>query len=223
MCSQCGEDHDPACNYCGKNCAGRCDDPDVCPSCWGFENGAMDWAFGDEDEASDECMMDDCRCKCHAEFYEEMGLRFEGGVRYDEEDDGPTYERKGAFPFLQLPGEIRDRIYRFSFLQEGEQREHPAAKHRGRIHTNFLLTVSTIPATISSYIMSSTIFRPTHPCPMSLIAAQECLSLLRLVPASVSRSGHLAYVSQPAIFYCTHLCSRFLRIPADAYASKPCD
>ncbi|KAK4696366.1 hypothetical protein P7C71_g1534, partial [Lecanoromycetidae sp. Uapishka_2] len=74
-----------------------------------------------------------------------MGIRFEAGVQYYE-DDGPPFERKGVFPFMELPGEIREKIYGYTFLQEGLQRQHPSTKHRGFIHTNLLRTVSDSPS-----------------------------------------------------------------------------
>ena len=90
-----------------------------------------------------------------------MGYRFEAGVLF--EDDGPLYKRRGIFPFLDLPGEIREQIYGFSFLQDGKQRK--AASHRGSIHTALLGTCRQIynearhlPLTINTLCLSANEF-----------------------------------------------------------------
>lgn len=133
------------CYYCGKeDCFGDCDDPDVCRSCWVYENVPSDFTesyYDDDGYPVDQCMENDCTCKCHAEIYEDLRVRFEAGVRYDEDED-PPFTREGVFPFMKLPGEIREKIYSYAFLQEGKQRKRPSAKHRGSIHTNLLRTVS---------------------------------------------------------------------------------
>ena len=140
MCSECGEDHEPICMYCGDTCWGSCADPDVCRSCWLPKNGGVE--MWEEEDDLDACLHDDCRCQCHGEMWEEMGRRYENGVWYDDEDDGPPFVRKGVFPFLKLPGEIRDRIYGFAFLQDGESRSSSVVNgnHRGAIHTALLST-----------------------------------------------------------------------------------
>ena len=164
MCSECGEDPEPICDYCGENCSGECDDPDVCRSCW-FST-SVPWVpifFGDTDlELQDECMDNECACNCHKDLWEELGHRFEAGVMKVLEYDGPPYMRRGVFPFLELPGEIREKIYYFSFLQDGEQRK--SASHRGSIHTALLGTCRQInnearhlPLTINNLCFSSSL------------------------------------------------------------------
>lgn len=141
MCSECGEEHDPPCYYCGETCFGGCDDPDVCRSCWSMENIPHDFTMSNyEHDATvkDDCWDTNCRCRCHDEYYEDVGVRFEAGVRYSKDVDGIPYDRKGVFPFLKLPGEVRDRIYGYTFLPNGKQRQRQSAKHRGLIHTNLL-------------------------------------------------------------------------------------
>lgn len=141
-CSQHSHDS-PPCYYCGDtDCFGSCNDPDVCPSCWIYENVPTEYThsyYDDEVEPIDTCMEVSCTCRCHADIYEDMGVRFEAGVEWVDE---PVYEREGVFPLLKLPGEIRERIYGYAFLQEGGQRKHPSTMHRGSIHTNLLRTVS---------------------------------------------------------------------------------
>lgn len=83
-------------------------------------------------------MDEHCACNCHEDHREDLGYRFEAGVLKSDEEHGCPYEREGVFPFLKLPGEIRERIYGFSFLQDGEQRK--SASHRGSIHTALLAT-----------------------------------------------------------------------------------
>ena len=73
-------------------------------------------------------------CQCHMEFFEDEGWRVEGGVLRMEE----PYVREGVFPFLKLPGEIREKIYSYAFSQDGKQRK--CASHRGNIHTALLGT-----------------------------------------------------------------------------------
>ena len=139
MCSECGEQHEPLCSYCGEACYGQCDDPDTCPSCWVPANDPSD--FDEEgffDEATDGCMLDACICHCHHDIFDDLGMRVEAGVLKCEEKHGLPYIRKGVFPFLKLPGEIREKVYDYAFLQDGKQRE--CANHRGTIHTALLGT-----------------------------------------------------------------------------------
>ena len=82
----------------------------------------------------DHCIDSCCTCNCHAELFDDIGIRFEAGVP----DGGPSYDREGVFPFLKLPGEIREKIYGFAFLQDGKQRK--TASHRGSIHIALLGT-----------------------------------------------------------------------------------
>ena len=113
-----------------------------------------------DEEFLDTCIDSECACKCHAELWDDLGYRFEAGVLKIWEDDGPPYDRRGVFPFLKLPGEIREKIYSFSFLQYGKQRK--AASHRGSIHTALLGTCRQIynearhlPLTINKLCFSS--------------------------------------------------------------------
>ena len=134
MCSECGEE-EPLCPYCGDGCYGTYSDPDACRTCWSTVNAYWgDW----DGEASIECMDDECPCRCHEDEFADLGIYYEAGVRKDIELHGLPYKRKGLFPFLKLPGEIRDRIYDFAILQDGKQRCSP--NHRGTIHTALLIT-----------------------------------------------------------------------------------
>ena len=143
MCSDCEEDHEPICGYCGDSCFATCDNPDVCRSCW-LSNSVVPWVpmyddFEDIDEDFLElCIDSECACNCHDDLYDDLDYRFEAGVMKSFEEDGPPYDRGGVFPFLKLPGEIREKIYNFSFLQYGKQRKAPS--HRGSIHTALLGT-----------------------------------------------------------------------------------
>lgn len=140
MCSECGEEHEPICDYCGDSCFGQCDDPDVCHNCWYLNciNWDQDLIDPFPEEALEECIDEDCHCKCHEDMWDDLDFRLEAGVLKTLEDHGPPYEREGIFPFLKLPGEIREKIYGFSFLQDGKQRKAPS--HRGSIHTALLGT-----------------------------------------------------------------------------------
>lgn len=164
MCSECGEDREPICDFCGDSCFGGCDNPDVCRSCWHDNCTPSESAFEDFDgELLEECMDEACACNCHAGFWEDSGFRFEAGVLKCLEDHGPPYERQGVFPFLKLPGEIREKIYRYSFLQDGKQRQSPS--HRGSIHTALLGTCRLVyneahhlPLTINKLCFASPLF-----------------------------------------------------------------
>ena len=117
--------------------------------------------FEDSDEDFlDACIDSECACNCHEDLWDDLGYRFEAGVLKVFEEDGPPYDRRGVFPFLELPGEIREKIYSFSFLQYGKQRK--AASHRGSIHTALLGTCRQIynearhlPLTINKLCFSS--------------------------------------------------------------------
>ena len=116
-----------------------------------------------DEDLLEECMGNDCACKCHADLYDDLGIRFEAGVQICEDDDGPPYKREGVFPFLALPGEIREKIYGFAFLQDGKQRK--TASHRGSIHTALLGTCRQIynearhlPLTINKLCFGSPLF-----------------------------------------------------------------
>lgn len=118
-----------------------------------------------DDESHDDCMDETCRCECHDDEYAEMGLRIENGVVMFEDKDGPPYVRKGVFPFLQLPGEIREKIYGYAFLQAGARRKSPNAYHRGTIHTAILGTcrqiykeASHLPLSLNTLNFSSAIY-----------------------------------------------------------------
>ena len=116
-----------------------------------------------DDEALDTCIDNRCTCKCHADLYDDIGIRFEAGVQICGDDEGPPHEREGVFPFLTLPGEIREKIYGFAFLQDGKQRK--TASHRGSIHTALLGTCRQIcnearhlPLTINKLCFGSPLF-----------------------------------------------------------------
>lgn len=116
----------------------------------------------DDGELEDECMEEKCACNCHEDLWNDLGYRIEAGFLKTVRDDEPPYEREGAFPFLELPGEIREKIYGFSFLQDGNQRK--SASHRGSIHTALLGTCRQIynearhlPLTINKLCFSSSL------------------------------------------------------------------
>lgn len=101
----------------------------------------MEMTFGDDmEEEIDACMDETCRCECHDAMYAEIGMRFEHGAVWYEDDDRYEYVREGEFPFLELPGEIRDKIYGYAFLQDGTRRDESTRCHRGSIHTALLGT-----------------------------------------------------------------------------------
>ena len=113
-----------------------------------------------DDDSLDDCLATDCTCNCHEDMWEDLEYRFEAGVLKSTDEHGPPYERTGVFSFLKLPGEIREKIYGFSFLQDGKQRK--SASHRGSIHTALLGTCSQIynearhlPLTINKLCFSS--------------------------------------------------------------------
>ena len=105
MCSDC-DAADFVCPWCGDDCSGICSDPDTCLSCWG------DQFDDDTDEDFEyleyECADDDCHCNCHP-----WGEREFLGSRVR------SFKRKGVFPFLELPGETRQKIYSYAFAQCG--------------------------------------------------------------------------------------------------------
>ena len=104
-----------------------------------------------DDELLDQCIEEHCACNCHENMWEDLDYC-----------DIPNFFREGVFPFLKLPGEIREKIYGFSFLQDGMQRK--CASHRGSIHTALLGTCHQInhearhlPLTINKLCFSSAI------------------------------------------------------------------
>ena len=91
-----------------------------------------------DDDTIDECEDAGCGCECHDDMHHDLGMRLEHGAWKIKEEDGPPFVRKGVFPFLQLPGELREKIYGFVFLQDGNRRN--SSYHRGTIHTALLRT-----------------------------------------------------------------------------------
>ncbi|CAF9934442.1 hypothetical protein IMSHALPRED_009721 [Imshaugia aleurites] len=162
MCSECGQDGAPICDYCGDACFGRCGNPDACRSCWLY-NSFPEFEDYDDDDELDKCIEESCACHCHEALWDDMEYRFDAGVRKCFEEHGPPYERQGVFPFLKLPGEIREKIYGYSFLQYGKQRRSPS--HSGSIHTALLGTCRQIyneaghlPLTINKLCFGSPLF-----------------------------------------------------------------
>lgn len=88
----------------------------------------------------DECIEENCLCGCHGETYAGLGIRSEHGALWNVNDVDYDFVREGVFPFLTLPGEIRDKIYGFAFLQDGNRRDFESQHHRGTIHTALLGT-----------------------------------------------------------------------------------
>ena len=133
MCSDCEAIF--RCNWCGDECCGTCDDPDTCLSCW---NPNPDPEVSDDDDMAnlDECVELGCECNCHGDEIKE--ILADMGDDYPEE----PFVRKGTYNFLDIPGEIRMKIYRYAFSQQGEQRQ--TAAHRGTIHTALLKTCRTV-------------------------------------------------------------------------------
>lgn len=86
------------------------------------------------------CIEDECECNCHGTTIKEI-LADNRDTWWDEPLEEP-FERKGAYNFLDIPGEIRMKIYRYAFSQQGEQRQTSA--HRGNIHTALLKTCRTV-------------------------------------------------------------------------------
>ena len=114
-------------------------------------------------EMVDQCMDDNCNCTCHEDLWEDIGYRFEAGVLKLIDEDGAPYKREGVFPFLKLPGEIREKIYGLAFLQDGKQRQ--SASHRGSIHTALLGTCRQVykeahhlPLTVNKLCFASPLF-----------------------------------------------------------------
>ena len=126
MCSDCDSEHEFPhfiCQVCGTYCEGLCQDPDTCPTCWHWKNDPTAMVDDVDTDIQSFCIDEDrCLCTCHDDVYEDMGMRYKHGAWFDDEED-PVFVRKGVFPFLKLPGELRDRIYGFAFLQDGCQRK----------------------------------------------------------------------------------------------------
>ena len=142
MCLNCHEICEIECSFCGTECWGRCEDPDTCVSCWlekHDDTGMSMIEDLEEDVKLDRCIEFGCLCKCHDDVYNEGVTRYENGVWKDDLDD-PPYDRTGVFPFLKLPGEIREKIYGYAFLKDGNRRKTLHSFHRGTIHTSLLST-----------------------------------------------------------------------------------
>jgi len=139
MCSDC-EDFDPECSYCGLSCGGSSEDLDKCPSCW------MQEIFDGYDPAP--CFERDdgveCKCDCHEEDIE--AWKDVSGIpeeMYEQinEDLSKMYNPKlqpGVFPFLKLPGELRDKIYHYHLKAYGHRRK--STYYKGTVDTALLGT-----------------------------------------------------------------------------------
>ncbi|KAI9881297.1 MAG: hypothetical protein M1830_005583 [Pleopsidium flavum] len=121
MCSDCS-DFDPECGFCGLNCHGDCDDPDKCLSCW------YDEVYGDYDP--DLCGEIDCSCGCHEGDIESW--------RLEEFNEMKPKLQPGVFPFLKLPGELRNKVYHHNMKQYDRRRR--SFYFKGKIDTALLST-----------------------------------------------------------------------------------
>ena len=101
MCSDCGEE--TLCHFCGDACGGQCSDPDSCRSCWmdRYLCIASDMSDAADFDVLEDCMDSACPCTCH-----------ENGSVVNHTEGVTSYQRQGVFPFLKLPGEVRDKIYK---------------------------------------------------------------------------------------------------------------
>ena len=156
MCSECGE---PQCNFCGAFCRGLCDDPDSCPSCWLDHEPDHDMETDSELEVS-ECMDECCECSCHSVVEDRLRKKWDYDIQTWGERDLPPFNRKGVFPFLRLPGEVRSKIEYYALRQVGTYRLSP--HFRGKIDTALLFTCRKIneearhlPLTINSLCFGS--------------------------------------------------------------------
>ncbi|KAI9820193.1 MAG: hypothetical protein M1827_005815 [Pycnora praestabilis] len=121
MCRIC----EPICVYCNQECGGYCNDPEKCPTCWVSEYyGNLD---SKDSAIIDACIKNNCACGCHDWDDDEWALI---------EDEEP---RAGVFPFLQLPGEIRNRIYGYALMASGKKRKSHTFKGK-KIETAILKT-----------------------------------------------------------------------------------
>ena len=134
MCSDCDEAQ-PCCQYCGDTCFGSCEDPDSRSTCWLGKNSNDDVDSGDFDDNLDRCIEEECRCRCHEFIFKDQGI---GPYAFLVDDDGNEFERHGIFPLLSLLLELRECIYHYASLQDGNARR--SRNHRGTIHTALLKT-----------------------------------------------------------------------------------
>ncbi|MCJ1472594.1 hypothetical protein MMC13_001243 [Lambiella insularis] len=97
-------------------------------------------------DGSEACSSGGCQCTCHEALLQEMDELDEmsilevPGAQLDTElfTKAGIYIRKGVFPFLRLPGEVRTKIYNLALRQEGTSRTSPY--HRGTIDTAIVTT-----------------------------------------------------------------------------------
>lgn len=140
-------DGGPECDYCGLNCRGECDDPDTCPTCWIAQYTEDDYRYAclDQDHPDRKCQ---CECVCHyrddIEALRPVFGKFDRGRQEWLELEALWKERNtprlqpGTFPFLRLPGELRDKIYHYNMSQYGSHRKSPYFK--GTIEVALLST-----------------------------------------------------------------------------------
>lgn len=125
MCFACEDGGELDCSFCGVACHGLCDDPDRCPSCWYEE-------FFDEYD-DETCEGLECSCECHEIMAQ---------IIAETHDPCPhkpiVATMPGVFPFLELPGELRDKIYHHSLTRY--QGDRSSSFFRGTIYTALLST-----------------------------------------------------------------------------------
>ncbi|KAI9700848.1 MAG: hypothetical protein M1836_002218 [Candelina mexicana] len=89
-----------------------------------------------------DCQEEDCECQCHEEVEGLMFHKDENGHTVAGTDHGvkdkPSKTQQGLFPFLDLPTELRDKIYKYALKQSGRHRT--SSFLRGRIDTAILYT-----------------------------------------------------------------------------------
>lgn len=147
MCSDCGEIQ---CSYCGEDCGGCCPDDETCPLCWTMDH------YGEADEeAWDYCAETDCDCSCHDDMdrLDRICVESMMGENVDETEmdtvmDAAGHVTKpktnqtaqGIFPFMTLPTELRNKIYKYVLKQSGDLRKRSTPFLKGTIDTAILYT-----------------------------------------------------------------------------------
>ncbi|KAI9775170.1 MAG: hypothetical protein M1835_005913 [Candelina submexicana] len=105
-----------------------------------------------------DCQEEDCECQCHEEVEGLMFHKDEIGHTVAGTDHGvkdkPSKTQQAHFPFLDLPTELRDKIYKYALKQSG--------RHRTTRYIPLLINQPSFPNTFSAFHFVASGVAPTQ-------------------------------------------------------------